>query len=50
MNSKPLIGLNADFRDSVSGKPAFSFLSAGYYDAIMAVGGIPVIVPPMGDE
>lgn len=50
MNSKPLIGLNADFRDSSAGKPAFSFLSAGYYDAILAVGGIPVIVPPMADE
>ncbi len=50
MQSKPLIGLNADFRDASSGKPAFSFLAAGYYDAIMAVGGIPVIVPPMADE
>ena len=50
MSSKPMIGLNADFRDAVQGKPAFSFLSAGYYDSIIAAGGIPVIVPPMADE
>jgi putative glutamine amidotransferase len=50
MQSKPLIGLNADFRDAADGKPAFSFLAAGYYDAILAVGGLPVIVPPMADE
>ena len=50
MNRKPLIGLNADFRDAAGAKPAFSFLAAGYYDAIAAAGGIPVIVPPMSDE
>ena len=50
MNRKPLIGLNADFRDASGMKPAFSFLAAGYYDAVLAAGGIPVIVPPMQDE
>ncbi len=50
MNSKPMIGLNADFRDSNGSTPAFSFISAGYYDSIVAAGGIPVIIPPMQDE
>lgn len=50
MNRKPLIGMNADHREAVGMKPAFSFLSAGYYDAVLAVGGIPVIIPPTGDD
>jgi len=47
--SKPIIGLNADYRTS-SDKPAFTFVSSGYYDAITKVGGIPVIIPPLTDE
>lgn len=47
MQKKPLIGLNADFRPAKQDSPAFSYLSAGYYDSILATGGIPVILPPM---
>jgi putative glutamine amidotransferase len=50
MHKKPLVGLNADFRSAKKDSPAFSFVAAGYYDAIVAAGGIPVIVPPMTDE
>ncbi len=50
MRSKPLIGLNADFRAAKKDAPAFSFVSAGYYDAIVAVGGVPVLIPPLADE
>jgi putative glutamine amidotransferase len=50
MRTKPLIGLNADFRGAKKDGPAFSFVSAGYYDAIVAVGGVPVILPPIADE
>ena len=42
MRNKPMIGLKKSFalqEDS----PAFTFISAGYYDAIAAVGGIPVV-------
>lgn len=45
MRKKPVIGLNADFRDAKKDTPAFTFLAAGYHDAIKAAGGIPVIVP-----
>ncbi|MCA9121727.1 MAG: gamma-glutamyl-gamma-aminobutyrate hydrolase family protein [Planctomycetaceae bacterium] len=49
MQSKPLIGLNADFRNAQKDAPAFSYLCAGYYDCITAVGGIPIILPPLED-
>lgn len=45
--SKPIIGLNADFRAGAGDKPAFTFIASGYYDAISKVGGIPVILPPL---
>ena len=47
MQSKPLIGLNADFRSVQRDSPAFSYVCAGYYDCITAVGGIPIILPPL---
>ncbi|QDU94725.1 gamma-glutamyl-gamma-aminobutyrate hydrolase family protein [Lignipirellula cremea] len=50
MHCKPLIGLNADFRATRKDSPAFSYLMSGYYDAVIATGGIPVIVPPLEDE
>ena len=34
MQKKPLIGLNADFRSSKKESPAFTFVAAGYHDAI----------------
>jgi putative glutamine amidotransferase len=48
--SKPLIGLNADFRGQNQGVPAYSFLAAGYFDCVSAAGGIPVVLPPMSCE
>lgn len=48
--SKPIIALNADFRSAQDDKPAFSYLASGYYDAILEVGGIPLVMPPMGEE
>ena len=50
MSRKPLVGLNADYRPSRKEGPALSYIPAGYYNAIQAAGGIPVIVPPTEDE
>jgi putative glutamine amidotransferase len=50
MNSKPLIGLNADYRAPRKDAPAFSYLSAGYSDSLTRAGAIPVILPPLTDE
>jgi putative glutamine amidotransferase len=49
MTSKPLIGINADFRSNHQQTPAYSFVAAGYYRAIQAAGGIPLIMPPTAD-
>ncbi len=48
--SKPIIGINADFRSAAHNQPAFSYVAAGYYDAIANAGGIPVILTPATDE
>src|SRR6185295_19458741 len=50
MRSKPLIGLNADYRAAKKDSPAFSYVCAGYYDAIVASGAVPIILPPLADE
>ncbi len=49
MTSKPLIGINADYRSANRSTPAYAFVSAGYFDAIKAAGGIPVVIPPLSD-
>lgn len=49
MTSKPLIGLNADFRPQSGQTPAFLYQAAGYFRAVEAAGAIPVIVPPLQD-
>src|SRR3712207_3419087 len=50
MFRKPLVGLNADYRPSRKEGPAISYLAAGYYNAIQAAGGIPVVLPPTDNE
>ena len=50
MASKPLIGVNADHRSPRKDTPAFSYLSAGYYDSILKAGGVPVVIPPLLSE
>ena len=50
MAAKPLIGINTDYRSTRKEHAALSFVAAGYYDGIIASGGIPVILPPLADE
>ncbi len=49
-SEKPLVGLSADYRSAKKDSPAFSFLCAGYYDCVLAAGGVPLIIPPIADE
>lgn len=49
MEGKPIIGINADYRSATKDKPAFSFLAAGYAEAVTKAGGIPVVLTPMDD-
>jgi len=48
--NKPIIGLNVDYRSAKGETPAYSCVAAGYYDAILEVGGIPVLLPPYKTE
>ncbi|MCA9214419.1 MAG: gamma-glutamyl-gamma-aminobutyrate hydrolase family protein [Planctomycetales bacterium] len=50
MARKPLIGLNTDYVSAAQDRPAYSLVVAGYYDSIIAAGGVPVIIPPLADE
>jgi putative glutamine amidotransferase len=50
MAAKPLIGINTDYRASRKEHAALSFVAAGYYDGIIASGGVPVILPPLAEE
>jgi putative glutamine amidotransferase len=48
--SKPVIALNADLRGAQGDKPAVSYVTAGYYDAVMQAGALPIILPPLAEE
>ena len=49
MHTKPLIGVNSDYRSANKDRPAYSVVCAGYFDSILQAGGVPVIVPPLSD-
>jgi len=50
MDSKPIIGMNADYRARRQESPAFTYIQAGYYDAVAKADGIPMILPPVENE
>jgi len=50
MSSKPMIGMNCDFRPARKDAGALSWINTGYYDTITAGGGIPIIAPPYADD
>lgn len=47
--SKPVIGINCDFKAADRNKPGFAFLASGYFQSIQAAGGIPIVIPPTSD-
>ncbi len=50
MPNQPLIGLNMDYRSAKKDAPAFSYISAGYYDAIIKSGAVPLLIAPMDED
>jgi putative glutamine amidotransferase len=50
MKSKPMIGVNTDYRAARKDSPAFCYLHAGYFDAITAAGGVPLVIPPLAED
>jgi putative glutamine amidotransferase len=49
-SAKPLVGINADFHSASKERPAYAVISAGYFNAVQAAGGIPVILPPIATD
>jgi putative glutamine amidotransferase len=49
MKNRPLIGINTDYV-APKGRTAHSFMHSGYYDCVLAGGGVPVMMPPLFRE
>ncbi|MCZ2342898.1 MAG: gamma-glutamyl-gamma-aminobutyrate hydrolase family protein [Bacteroidales bacterium] len=47
--ARPLIGIAADYYTPKNGAP-FARINAGYFDAILTAGGLPILLPPMQKE
>lgn len=50
MQNKPVILLNSDFRKGTNDAPDYCCITAGYFDAIIQAGGIPLVAPPLASE
>jgi len=48
--AKPLIGINVDYRSARKDSSAFCFLHAGYCNALIKAGAVPMLIPPLDDE
>jgi putative glutamine amidotransferase len=48
--TRPLIGINADFFPATKLTGAHVRLNVGYFDSVVAAGGLPVILPPLSKE
>ena len=48
--SKPLIGINGDFRPARKEAGALSWFNTGYYDSVSSAKGLPMLIPPLADE
>jgi putative glutamine amidotransferase len=48
--TRPVIGINVDYRAATKQQGVHLRLSPGYADAVLAAGGLPVLLPPFGKE
>jgi putative glutamine amidotransferase len=48
--TRPVIGINVDYHAANKQQGAHLRLSTGYADAVLAAGGLPVLLPPFGKE
>ena len=48
--TRPFIGVNADFLTPTKNTAAQLRLNVGYLDAVVTAGGMPVVLPPLGKE
>ena len=49
-NTRPLIGINTDFYNATKTSSAHARLNAGYFDAVLQAGGLPILLPPVGKD
>jgi putative glutamine amidotransferase len=49
-STKPIIGINGDFRPARKDAAALSWFNSGYYDHVTAAGGLPVLLPPYSSD
>jgi putative glutamine amidotransferase len=49
-HTRPRIGINADFVAAGKVTCAHARLNAGYFDAVLTAGGLPIILPPLARE
>src|SRR5215210_8902643 len=47
---RPVIGINTDFFAASKTYAAHARVNAGYFDAVLASGGLPILLPPLGKE
>jgi len=50
MKTKPVIGINGDYRPSRKDGVALSWFNTGYYDSVTAAGGLPLLIPPHASD
>ncbi|VAX39205.1 Glutamine amidotransferase, class I [hydrothermal vent metagenome] len=50
MSHKPVIGINGEFRAAKKEITPLSFFHTGYYDSVIAAGGLPFMLPPYADD
>src|SRR5947209_7734553 len=48
--TRPFIGINADFIPAGKVTTAHARLNAGYFDSVFAAGGMPIVIPPLAKE
>jgi putative glutamine amidotransferase len=49
-NSRPVIGFNGDFIAASKVNRAHMRINVGYFDCVSQAGGLPVVMPPFGNE
>src|SRR6186997_1071414 len=47
---RPLIGINTDYFNASKTYSAHARVNAGYFDAVVAAGGLPILMPPLNRE
>jgi len=47
---RPVIGINTDYFHAGKTYSAHARVNAGYFDAVYAAGGLPILLPPLGKE